>query len=46
MKLYAISTNYSWGPIPLWAKDKDFRKHPNARIETVDEKPALKKQYY
>jgi putative SOS response-associated peptidase YedK len=38
-----ISTNFSWGLIPSWAKDKDFRKNTlNARIETVDEKPAFK----
>lgn len=38
-----ISTNFSWGLIPSWAKDKDFRKNTlNARIETVDEKTAFK----
>jgi putative SOS response-associated peptidase YedK len=38
-----ISTNYSWGLIPSWAKDRDFRKNTlNARIETVDEKPSFK----
>jgi putative SOS response-associated peptidase YedK len=38
-----ISTNFSWGLIPSWAKDKGFRKNTlNARIETVDEKPAFK----
>src|SRR3970040_2743047 len=38
-----ISTNFSWGLIPSWAKDKDFRKNTlNARIETVNEKPAFK----
>jgi putative SOS response-associated peptidase YedK len=38
-----ISTNFSWGLIPSWAKDRDFRKNTlNARIETIDEKPAFK----
>lgn len=38
-----ISTNYSWGLIPSWAKDIDIRKNTlNARIETVDEKPSFK----
>lgn len=38
-----ISTNFSWGLIPSWAKNKDFRKNTlNARIETVGEKPAFK----
>jgi putative SOS response-associated peptidase YedK len=38
-----ISTNFSWGLLPSWAKDKDFRKNTlNARIETVDEKPSFK----
>lgn len=38
-----ISTNYSWGLIPAWAKDKDFRKNTlNARIETIDEKASFK----
>lgn len=38
-----ISTNFSWGLIPSWAKDIDIRKNTlNARIETVDEKPSFK----
>ena len=38
-----ITTNYSWGLLPSWAKDEDFRKNTlNARIETVDEKASFK----
>lgn len=37
-----ISTNFSWGLVPSWAKDIDIRKNTlNARIETVDEKPSF-----
>jgi putative SOS response-associated peptidase YedK len=38
-----ISTDFSWGLIPSWAKDSNFRKNTlNARIETVHEKAAFK----
>jgi putative SOS response-associated peptidase YedK len=38
-----ITTNYTWGFLPSWAKDRDFRKNTlNARIETIDEKPSFK----
>lgn len=38
-----ISTDYRWGLVPSWAKDKDFRKNTlNARIETIHEKPSFK----
>ena len=38
-----ISTNFSWGLIPTWAKDDEIRKNTlNARIETVEEKPSFK----
>lgn len=38
-----ISTNFSWGLIPSWAKDDEIRKNTlNARIETLDEKPSFK----
>ncbi|WP_281310134.1 SOS response-associated peptidase family protein [Flavobacterium flavigenum] len=31
-----VTTNYTWGLLPIWAKDKDFRKNTlNARIETI-----------
>lgn len=34
---------YQWGLIPFWAKDKSIRKHTlNARIETLNEKPAFR----
>jgi len=34
---------YHWGLIPHWAKDSSIRKHTlNARIETLNEKPAFK----
>ncbi|MFC0778668.1 SOS response-associated peptidase [Flavobacterium sp. HJSW_4] len=38
-----ITTDYSWGLIPSWAKDEDFRKNTlNARIESIEEKPSYK----
>ena len=38
-----ISTSFSWGLIPTWAKDDEIRKNTlNARIETVEEKPSFK----
>lgn len=38
-----ITTNYSWGLLPSWAKDEDFRKNTlNARIETIDEKASFR----
>lgn len=38
-----ISTNFTWGLIPSWAKDDEIRKNTlNARIETVEEKPSFK----
>jgi putative SOS response-associated peptidase YedK len=38
-----VTTNYTWGFLPSWAKDKDFRKNTlNARIETIDEKASFK----
>lgn len=38
-----VTTNYTWGFLPTWAKDKDFRKNTlNARIETIDQKPSFK----
>lgn len=38
-----ISTNFMWGLIPSWSRDGEIRKNTlNARIETVEEKPAFK----
>ena len=38
-----ITTNYSWGLLPEWVKDIEFRKNTlNARIETIDEKASYK----
>ncbi|OYX86783.1 MAG: DUF159 family protein [Flavobacteriales bacterium 32-34-25] len=38
-----ITTNYTWGLLPSWTKDIDFRKNTlNARIETIDEKASFK----
>lgn len=38
-----ITTGYSWGLLPEWAKDIDFRKNTlNAKIETIAEKPSFK----
>ena len=34
---------FNWGLIPFWAKDNDIQKMTlNAKIETVEEKPAYK----
>jgi putative SOS response-associated peptidase YedK len=34
---------FSWGLIPSWAKNIDFRKNTlNAKIETINEKPSFK----
>jgi putative SOS response-associated peptidase YedK len=34
---------FRWGLVPKWAKDLSIRKNTlNARIETIDEKPAFK----
>ena len=34
---------YHWGLIPSWAKDNSIRKNTlNARIETINEKPAFR----
>ena len=38
-----IVTDFSWGLLPVWAKDASFRKNTlNAKIETVSEKPSFK----
>lgn len=38
-----ITTSFTWGLLPTWSKDLDFRKNTlNARIETIDEKPSFK----
>lgn len=38
-----IATEYTWGLLPSWSKDIDFRKNTlNARIETIQEKPSYK----
>lgn len=38
-----ITTDHTWGLLPSWTKDIDFRKNTlNARIETIDEKPSFK----
>lgn len=38
-----ITTDYTWGLLPAWAKDEAFRKNTlNARIETIHEKPSFK----
>ena len=38
-----ITTSYTWGLLPSWSKDLNFRKHTlNARIETIDEKASFK----
>lgn len=38
-----ITTDYTWGLLPIWAKDETFRKNTlNARIETIHDKPSFK----
>ena len=38
-----ICTDYSWGLIPSWSKDRDIRKLTlNAKIESLEEKPSFK----
>ena len=38
-----IATDFSWGLIPHWCKDDAIRKNTlNAKIETLDEKPAFR----
>ena len=35
--------NLTWGLVPSWAKNKDFKALINARLETIDEKVSFKK---
>lgn len=36
-----IQTNYSWGLVPEWSSNIDFRKNTlNGRIETINDKPT------
>ena len=35
--------NLTWGLVPAWAKDKDFKALINARLETIDKKVSFKK---
>jgi putative SOS response-associated peptidase YedK len=38
-----IVTDFSWGLLPIWAKDATFRKNTlNAKVETISEKPSFK----
>jgi putative SOS response-associated peptidase YedK len=38
-----IRDDFSWGLIPQWCKDETIRKNTlNAKIETLDEKPAFR----
>ena len=38
-----ITTDYTWGLLPFWATDIEFRKNTlNARIETISEKASFK----
>lgn len=42
---HLVTTGYTWGMVPPWAKDLEFRKKTNtlnARIETIEEKPTFK----
>lgn len=37
-----ITTDHTWGLLPSWTKDIDFRKNTlNARIETIHDKPSF-----
>lgn len=38
-----IQTDFSWGLVPNWSKNKNIQKHTlNARAETIFEKPSFK----
>ncbi len=38
-----ITTDFTWGLLPFWAKEETFRKNTlNARIETIDEKVSFR----
>jgi len=38
-----ITTHFSWGLLPYWSKDIDFRNNTlNARLETISEKPSFR----
>ncbi|MEN2415525.1 SOS response-associated peptidase [Flavobacterium mesophilum] len=38
-----ITTDFTWGLLPFWAKAEEFRKNTlNARIETIDEKASFR----
>lgn len=38
-----IRTDFTWGLLPSWTRDEDFRKNTlNARIETINEKPSFR----
>lgn len=38
-----ITTDHTWGLLPFWAKEEDFRKNTlNARIETIEEKASFR----
>lgn len=38
-----LTTDHTWGLLPSWTKDIEFRKNTlNARIETIDEKASFK----
>jgi putative SOS response-associated peptidase YedK len=38
-----ITTDHTWGLLPSWTKDIDFRKNTlNARIETIDDRASFK----
>ena len=40
---HLITTDFTWGLLPAWAKDMEFRKNTlNARIESIDEKASFK----
>ena len=34
--------NLTWGIVPSWSKNKDFKALINARVETIDEKVSFK----
>ena len=35
--------NLTWGIVPSWSKNKDFKPLINARLETINEKVSFKK---
>jgi len=44
-KISRIMTTMQWGFIPFWSKEKSLTGIINARLETIDNKPAFKQAF-